>query len=401
MADQLITCPNCGTKIPLTEAFTHDIEEKLRSQYEAELKKKTEESAATLKAKEKELQDILVKERSKLKLEAEQTAKESVSMELIDLEQQIAEKNKQLEKSKSEELELRKKQRELEDKSRDLNLEIERTLDAERNKIREEAEIKVAEEHRFKEMETEKQLDGMRRQIEDLKRKAELTSQQAQGEVQEIALEETLRSIYLFDLIEEVGKGVRGADVIQTVRNKYGADCGRILYESKRTKHFGNDWIEKLKADALLVKADICVIVTEAMPESIDKIGHINGIWICRFEDIKGLSLVLRESLVLLQSVAISQSNKGEKMQMLYDYLTSTEFKLQVGSIIEGFTDLQESYIQEKRAMERIWKQREKQLEKVLLNTNHFIGSIQGIAGSSIPELKQIGAADNILDLGE
>jgi hypothetical protein len=397
MADQLITCPNCGTKIPLTEAFTHDIEEKLRSQYEAELKRKTEESAEALKAKEKELLSTLAKERLKLKSEAEQTAKESVSVELKDLEQQVAEKNKQLEKSKSEELELRKKQRELEDKTRDLNLEIERTLDAERNKIREEAEIKVEEEHRFKEMETEKQLDGMRRQIEDLKRKAELTSQQAQGEVQEIALEETLRSIYLFDLIEEVGKGVRGADVIQTVRNKYGADCGNILYERKRTKHFGNDWIEKLKADALNAKADISIIVTESMPEGIDKIGKIDGVWICRFEDVRGLSLVLRESLILLQSVIISQSNKGEKMQMLYDFLTGNEFKMQLESIVDGFKGLQDSYQDEKLKMQKIWKEREKQLEKVLLNTVHFYGSIKGIAGNSIPQINLLDGSDKIL----
>jgi len=355
MADQLITCPNCGTKIPLTEAFTHDIEEKLRSKFEKQ---------------------------------AKQRAEESISIELKDLKEQLQEKSRLLETSQQQELELRKRQRELEERERNLKLEVDRTLDAERMKIIEDAETKIAEEHRFKDLEKEKQLNDMRKQIEELKRKSELTSQQTQGEVQEIALEEMLRSMYLFDLIEEVGKGVRGADVVQTVRNKYGADCGKILYESKRTKHYGNDWIEKLKADALNAKADISIIVTEAMPEGIDKIGQIDGVWICQFEDVKGLSLVIRESLVLLQSVVISQSNKGEKMQMLYDFLTGNEFKMQLEAIVDGFKGLQDSYQDEKLKMQKIWKEREKQLEKVLLNTVHFYGSIKGIAGNSIPDIK-------------
>lgn len=248
-------------------------------------------------------------------------------------------------------------------------------------------------------MELEKQLKDQKQLAEEMRRKAEQGSMQLQGEVQELAIEDMLKSLFPFDEISEVAKGVKGADVVHTVRNKSGNDCGKILYESKRTKVFTNDWINKLKIDALAEKADICIIVTEAMPDGIDRIGQKEGVWICTFNDFKGLVLVLRESLIKINEAFSSQTNKGEKMQMLYDYLTSTEFRLQIGAIIEGFTDLQNSYTQEKRAMERIWKQREKQLEKVLLNTNHFIGSIKGIAGSSIPDLKQIGNSDNILEL--
>jgi hypothetical protein len=221
---------------------------------------------------------------------------------------------------------------------------------------------------------------------------------QLQGEVQELVLEEVLQAMFPFDLIEEVAKGIRGADVIQTVRNRLGVDCGKIAYESKRTKAFSQDWITKLKSDAALVKADLLVIVTEAMPEDIDHIGQVNGVWVCSYNDFKRLAIVLRDSLVRVSEAFSSQTNKGEKMQMLYDYLTSNEFKLQVGAIIEGFTSLQVSYHKEKRAMERIWKEREKQLEKVLLNTNHFIGSVKGIAGTSLPDLKQIGDGDNLLE---
>jgi len=388
MPDQHITCPQCGAKIPLTEAFTREIEEKLRSQYEGELKKKNDESLAALKAKDKELEGKLTQERARLEAQAKQRAQESITIEMKDLRDQLQEKAKQLEASRQQELDLRKRQRELEERERSLKLEVERKLDAERKKIREEAETRAAEEHHLRDLESNKQLADMRKQIEDLKRKAEMTSQQSQGEVQEIALEEALRSLYIFDLVEEVGKGVRGADVIQTVRNKSGGDCGKILYESKRTKRFAEDWIAKLKSDALLVKADICVIVTETMPEGMDKIGHVDGIWVCQFNDVKGLSMVLRESLIRIQSVTGSQSNKGEKMQMLYDFLTGNEFKMQMEAIVEGFKSLQDSYQDEKLKMQKIWKEREKQLEKVLLNTVHFYGSIKGIAGNSVPDLK-------------
>ena len=242
-------------------------------------------------------------------------------------------------------------------------------------------------------------IGSLSKQVEEMRRKAEQGSMQMQGEVQELAIEEILRNLFPVDLIEEVGKGVRGADTVHTVRNRFGVDCGKILYESKRTKTFVQDWIPKLKADALTVKADVLVIITEALPEGIDKIGQKDGVWICTYFDFKGLVIVLRESLVKISEAYSSQTNKGEKMQMLYDYLTSNEFLFQISAIVEGFSSLQDSYVREKRAMERIWKEREKQLEKVLLNTNHFIGSIKGIAGTSIPQLKEIGASDNILEL--
>ena len=162
------------------------------------------------------------------------------------------------------------------------------------------------------------------------------------------------------------------------------------------------DWVNKLKSDAVLVKANVCVIVTEAMPDGIERIGQIDGVWICTYADLKGLVIVLRDSILKISEAYSSQTNKGEKMQMLYDYLMGNEFRLQLGAIIEGFSELQNSYVKEKNMMERIWKQREKQLEKVLLNTNHFIGTIQGIAGSSMPELKQIGEADDfVMELPE
>jgi hypothetical protein len=237
-------------------------------------------------------------------------------------------------------------------------------------------------------------LDELRKKLEDqtalaeeMKRRAEQGSMQLQGEVQELAIEDILKDTFRFDIIEPVPKGIIGADVIQKVYNNAGNEAGIIAYESKRTKAFGKDWISKLKDDGGRVKADICVLVTETLPEDVDRIGQKDGVWICTFAEFKGLALVLRDSIVKISEAYASQTNKGEKMQMLYDYLTGKEFSSQFMAIIEGFTDLQKGYLDERNRMEKIWKTREKQLEKILLNTNSFIGSIKGIAGNSIPEM--------------
>lgn len=221
-----------------------------------------------------------------------------------------------------------------------------------------------------------------------MQRKAEQGSMQMQGEVQELALEELLRSTFPFDAIDEVGKGVKGADAIQTVRNNLGQVCGKIIYESKNTKAFGGDWIDKLKHDMRASQADIAVIVTETMPKDMDRFGMKDGVWICNFNEIKSLAFVLRDSLIKIYAAQASQENKGDKMSMLYTYLTGTEFRQQIEAIVEGFTELQMGIQREKNAMTKIWKEREKQLEKVLLNTTNFYGSVKGIAGNAISDIK-------------
>jgi hypothetical protein len=258
-------------------------------------------------------------------------------------------------------------------------------------KLREEGEkirTRESENVGLKLREKDKQLEDVKRQLDEMTRKVEQGSIQMQGEVQELALEETLKALFTYDEIREVGKGVRGADCIQIVRNSLGMECGRIAYESKRTKKFADDWIAKLKADALLEKADLCVIVTQAMPEGMEKIGQQDGVWIGQFHDVKGLAMVLRESLIRLHGAVASQANRGEKMQMLYDYMTGNEFRMQLEAIVDGFKSLKDGYEDEKLRMQKIWKEREKQLDKVLLNTAGMYGSIRGIAGSAVPEIK-------------
>lgn len=207
---------------------------------------------------------------------------------------------------------------------------------------------------------------------------------QLQGEVQELALEQLLRDAFPFDLVSEVGKGVRGADCIQTVRNNFGNECGKIIFESKRTKDFAQDWIEKLKADMRVLGADVAVIVTQAMPKDMASFGEKDGIWICTFSEVKALVYVLRDLVMKVYNASKSQENKGDKMTLLYQYLISGEFSHQWNAIREGFMGMKMSIQRERDQMEKMWKAREKQLEKVLLNAAHIRGSIEGIAGMDV-----------------
>lgn len=408
-----INCPNCSYEFQVEEVLSVQARDEAKKEYEAKLKqqsaiffKKQEELEKEKKEFDlkKQNENELFQEKLNKRIQEERTLlMKDAALEFenrIKLLQDENEKRKQENLTlKQKELLLLQKEKELAEQKETMEMTMAKKLLEERNTVAEEIRKKEDEKNELKFREYEKKLDDQKKLIVEMQRKAEQGSMQLQGEVQELVLEELLKNIFPFDLISEVPKGVTGADVMHTIRNKSGADSGKILYESKRTKGFTNEWINKLKNDAVLVKADICVIVSETLPEGIDKIGFKDGVWVCSFHDFKGLVLVLRDGLLRINEAYASQTNKGEKMQMLYDYLMSNEFKLQINAMSDGFRELQKGYIDERNAMERIWKRREKQLEKILLNTNHFIGSIQGIAGSSIPELRQIGDEDGIIEI--
>ncbi len=265
-----------------------------------------------------------------------------------------------------------------------LQLKLNQTLQEEKEKIRKLEEEK--NELRFKEM--QKQLEDQKRLTEEMKRKQEQGSMQLQGEVMELAIEEFLSSQFPLDTIEEIKKGARGGDCIQIINTRTNQNCGTIYYESKRTKEFQSAWIEKFKADIRIKGANIGVLVTDAMPNDMDRMGLKDGIWICSFEEFKGLCTVLRESIIQVSNALVSQENKGDKMHMLYDYLTGNTFRLQVEAIVEGFTQMRVDLESEKRAMQSIWKKRERQIEKVTINTIDMHASIKGIAGNAIQAVK-------------
>jgi hypothetical protein len=397
-----IKCPNCQHEFPIGNALAQEIENDIKSKYTTYLNKAKEElklekdkmakEAESIKL-QAENQDRIIADKLKLAkqvLEEEATKKAALEMQvqMEFLNKEITEKTQKLKESQIKELELMQKEKAFKEKEETFNLELEKQLLERQKEIEDKVKKIESERTDLKIKELEKKLADQVELAETMRRKAEQGSMQLQGEVQELALEELLKSTFPFDEIEEVGKGVKGADCIQHVRNSLAQPCGKIIYESKRTKAFTNEWIDKLKADMRGTQADIAVIVTEVLPKDMENFGMKDGVWVCRFSDIKALAFLLRDSLVKINTALVSQENRGDKMQLLYNYLTGNEFKLQIEAIVEGFVALKDGITREKLQMEKIWKEREKQLEKVLLNTTHFYGSVKGIAGNAIGDIK-------------
>ena len=392
-----IKCPNCGTVIDVNVALSHEIEEQLKKEYSAQnknnldeieklQKEKAEIEVTISKEKEKEYTSRLQTETEKIRKEITKESEDGIKL----LQQSLKEKSEQVIELNKIKAELEKTKLEKDEIEYKITAEKEAELSEKLKNERERIKKEVMDESALKFDELRKKLEDQTALAEEMKRKAEQGSMQLQGEVQELAIENILKDTFRFDVIEPVPKGINGADVIQRIYNNTGNEVGIIAYESKRTKAFGKDWISKLKEDGGRIKADICVLVTETLPEDIERIGQKDGVWICTFAEFKGLALVLRDSILRVSEAYDSQTNKGEKMQMLYNYLTGKEFSSLFMAIIEGFNDLQKGYIDERNKMEKIWKTREKQLERILLNTNGFIGSIKGIAGSSFQEIPMI-----------
>lgn len=389
MPQQTINCPECGAKIEITEVIAHEIEERLNSQFQARLKAKEEIHLRELQAKENELQTKVALERKKAEEQARKKAEAAIGIELADLKIQLDEERKKREASQREELNLRKKQREMEESKKNLELEMTRKLDEERRKIEEIAAQRVVEEHRLKDAEKDKKLVDALRQVDELKRKMEQGSQQAQGEVLELELEAMLKREFPFDEIEPVSKGVRGGDILQTVKTQSGRVCGKILWETKRTKAWSDSWTQKLKDDQREAKASLAVLVSEALPQGFHHFRQMDGgVWVTDFPSIISLAIALRVVLIQVANAREVEMGKKEKMELVYNYLTGPEFKNRVSAIIEAFRTMHEDLETEKRAMQRMWDKRAKQIEKVISNTSGMYGDLEGLAGASLPPIK-------------
>ena len=407
-----IKCPNCGTSIDVQNILAHQLEDEIKQKYQAQLadeKKKYEAEQEKLeKAKQefeqkKKQENELFQERFDKKLKEEKSLMEEKlkaklteeqSEQFAALQKELNEKSeqvKELNRSKAEIEKLKREKGELKEAAEaEAQKKLNELLQSEKEKIRKSEEDK--NELKFKEL--QKQLEDQKKLTEEMKRKQEQGSMQMQGEVQELAIEEWLAAQFPLDSIEEIKKGARGGDCIQVVNTRSRQNCGKIYYESKRTKDFQSGWIEKFKADMREKGADIGVLVTEAMPSDFDRMGIKDGVWICSYEEFKGLCAVLRESIIQLSLAVTSQEGKGDKMHMLYDFLTSNTFRMQVEAIVEGFSQMKADLESEKRSMQRIWKQREKQIEKVITNTIDMYGSIKGIAGNAIQPVKALELPD-------
>lgn len=393
-----IKCPNCGHEFEPSDSIREEVQKELRSKM-----------SEWQKQQQQKFETQLLEEKKKTQKETEELIRKSISAD-FEHKLQIAEKNnkeyeEKLKQARQQQLDFLKKEQELKNKEAELELSVQKKLQEEREKLS--TEIRKLEEQRNAAKETEFQLrlkemeeklEAQKKLAEEMKRKAEQGSMQSQGESQELLLEELLRTSFPFDVITEVGKGVRGADCIQTVRNGFGQECGKIIFESKRRQNFSNEWIEKLKADMRSNNADVAIIVTSVMPKEMDSFGEKDGVWICTFTEVKPVVHMLRDGIIKVSNAAKSQENRGDKMHLLYDYLTSREFADQWQAIREGFMSMKLSIQKERDAMEKLWKQREKQLEKVLLNAAHVRGSIEGISGTDV-DLNLLGDGTDDLQL--
>ena len=405
---QNITCPNCGVDIDVNDILYHQLDAELKKKYQDELAKektKFDEQQDLLKAERKALES----DKAQLDEQIEERVRAGVKEQNKILEKKI---KKQLEEEQSESIsELRKELKEKSAQVKDLNKarteieQLKREKDEQRSVIELESQKKLNEtlaverEKIHKQEEEKANLAGSEKdilikqlteQLKEASKKAQQGSMQVQGEAQELVIEEWLSAEFPLDTIDEIKKGARGADCLQIVNTHNRQNCGTIYYESKRTKAFGGDWIEKFKADIREKDANIGVLVTEAMPNGMSRMGQVEGVWVCTFAEFKGLSHVLRETVIQISHAVATQENRGDKMEMLYDFLTSNEFRMQIEAIVEGFTQMQTDLDSEKRAMQSIWKKREKQIQKVLLNTNNMYSSVRGIAGSAVQSVPQL-----------
>jgi hypothetical protein len=372
-----ITCNKCGNTIEVSQALEDEVRKKIELQVQTESKK-------NIQLKEKELTEKI-----------RQEIAEKTSKDLKDLQKQLEEKNEKVEKLQEFELKLREEKRALEEKEKDLKLEVARRIDVEKKKVEEMVLKRSDEEHRLKDLEKEKMIKDLQQSLDDARRKAHQGSQQLQGEVQELDLEQTLRTAFHFDTIEPVGKGVKGADVRQIVKTQLGNVCGVILWESKQTKAWSNEWISKLKNDVRAEKAHIPVIVSTQLPdEAKNGFGFKEGVYIVSPELSLPIAEILRQKLIDIAREKFVLSNKGGKADDLYAYVTGYEFRQHIEAIIESYQDMQKDLLREKAAMEKIWKTRETQITKLFTGTARIIGSMRGVIGSSLPSVRGLELED-------
>ncbi len=397
-----VKCPKCGNQFPIEEGLNEEHKQKLRKEMLDFKKEKQDEFAA----KEKALQDEklqfqqsqekkLIENTESIKLKLESDLRKNIASDyenklaLIEKTKlELSEKNKAIQ---DKELSFLKKEAELNEKSTALEFNYNKKLIEQQNLQQDKFKQEEAErmlqkdtQYNFKLKEMEKQLEDQKKLADEMLRKAEQGSMQLQGEIQELELENILREHFPNDIIGEVAKGKKGADCIQIVKNSFGQECGKIIYESKRTKEFATDWIEKIKKDMRSSGIDVAVIVSQQYPKGMTSFGEKDGVWICSFHEVKAVSYVLRQGIMKIAQLSKNQENRGDKMHLLYDYLTSSEFSEQWKAIREGFMSMRMSILKERDTMERLWKSREKELDKVLLSSSHIRGSIDGIAGQDI-----------------
>lgn len=405
MQEKAIQCPNCKTEINVQSVVYQQIyaqlqqeQQKEKEKFDKEVQEKRKEyqnAFNDLKEQQQSLQVTidngiqkgLQQERTKMQEILRKEVLEEHKSALEAMQKELQEKSNQVKELNTAKIEIERLKRENSEIESKINAQAQEQLTLQMQAFKEKTQQEIESQHLLKLKEKEKQLEDLQKQLQEAQRKATIGSQQLQGEVQELAIEEYLQAQFPLDSITEIKKGQNGGDCVQIVHTEGSQNCGKIYYESKRTKHFQKEWIEKLKNDMRANGADIGVLVTEALPKEFERMGMLDGIWVCTFYEFKALVLVLRDSLIKIAWAKKTAENKQDKMQMLYSYLTSSEFKMQIEAIVEGFTQMQNDLDKEKNAMQKLWKQREKQIQKVLEGSISMYGALKGIAGNAISNI--------------
>lgn len=409
MAEPTLVCPQCKTEIKLTESLAAPLLDSIRRDYELRLSQKDadmakreaalSERAATIeKAKEALDQQVAQKlQQERLKIAAEEQKKAKLAIgndldqkakEINTLQEVLKERDIKLAEAQKAQAELIRKQRELDDAKRELDLTIEKRVQADLGSEREKAKKEAEEELKFKVMEKDQTITAMQKQIEDLKRRAEQGSQQLQGEVQELELEALLTAKFPRDTIQPVPKGEFGGDVLQRVVGPLNQICGTILWESKRTKNWSDGWLAKLREDQRAAKAEVAVIISQALPKEIDTFGFVDGIWVADPKVALPVALSLRQTLIEVASARQASEGQQTKMEMVYGYLTGPRFRQRVQAIVEAFSSMRKDLDIEKKAITRQWAKREEQIDRVMQATVGMYGDLQGIAGRTLQEIE-------------
>lgn len=409
-ADESIVCPKCDHHFPLDQGITRQTIERYESEFElafAEQKKELEaamakeaerkatkqfagqiaqlqEQLTDTKKAEKEARALIVKAQTEAKAKAQQ----EFADERKSLADELVAKEIKLKEFRDQELELRKQKKALEEQQANLQLELQRKLDEERARITEQITRRESERHALVEAEYRKKIEDVQCANDELRRKLDQGSQQLQGEVLELELEHTLTDAFIHDLIEEVKKGQRGADVLQTVRTPMGQVCGKIIWETKRAENWSDKWLQKLKDDQQAAGADVAVLVTTVFPKGATEVfSRIGGVWVVSPHVMRPVAEALRVSLLEMHHLKLVNTGRNEKMEQLYNYLSSAQFAQKVRTMLEGFESMRSDLESEKRAMQKIWIKRQTQIERVTGSMVTVIGELQAIAHEQLPQL--------------
>jgi hypothetical protein len=418
-SDETIVCPSCNQQFSLDQGITrhtieryeHDLSDALAIQtreLEAALAKDAERKAsklfgAQLTKLQEDLADVRKAEKAaraqvtSAQLEARTRAQADFALEKAAFTEELAEKNKQVQSFREQELGLRKQKKQLEEQQANIQVELERKFDEERKRLTTQIGTREAERFSLIEAEYKKKIDDAQKANEDLRRKLDQGSQQLQGEVLELELEHMLGNVFFHDLIEEVKKGQRGADVVQTVRTPMGQICGKIIWEAKRAENWSDKWLQKLKDDQQSANADLAVIVTTVMPKGItDSFCRIGDVWVVSPEVMRPVAETLRVILLEAQRLKLVNTGRNEKMEQLYNYLSSAQFAQRVRTMLEGFVAMRSDLDSEKRAMQRIWAKRQTQIERVTGSMVSVVGELQAIAQDQLPQLDSMMELDAV-----